>query len=1434
MSEEEVRPAQSESTESTEVHDPHKVAKELKARARRLYRRIFWMGSGGVAALVLLAIIALCVWICSPSFENLIRGRLVSKLHNATGGRVTLRAFHWHPFQLQAEVQGLTIRGNEAQFEEPYLQIEALDARFSVLGLWSPRLRLRELVIHQPSAHLIVYADGSTNQPQPRKQGKAGKPGLDRLFDLQAGHLAIEQGVLHYEDRAAAFDFQNRKSPLSIEAKDVSLGLIYQSATAIAPEKYLVEWNADNLELRRTLTGKKHPAVQGRTHLMLELTRNAASLRSLRITSYGSGIPARELEINGQLLDFAHPRWQGHAFGDLDLRLVEPLTGYPDAPVGLAHLDISAAGGAGVFRADGTVHVDGASYVGVGLAAKDVRLDARVHADPEQLRISSILVHLRDGGMMEGDVSLLHWIQPLPGEATMQPASAANNKEKSKHKAVKAVVPPEDRIDIPVDGTVSARFRNVSMDALLEIVSVPPFLHIGFDTRLNGPANARWIHGDVKTLEVGAQLSMTAPAQTLAGKVPANGAIDAVYSHSNGSVQLKQLDLRLPSSRIEAHGQLGAYPMTSASALNVEFHSGNLSEFDTLLRELGMQANGRSGASALPVALHGQSEFHGTWNGSLLDPHLSGAARATQLSVELPPSAWDAEKKARWLSWDWVEASGSYSAEKITIEHAQLHQGQSSLDVSGSLAAAPPLRKSQLPTLDGNAQLRAHVKIDKLSVDRLQMFTPKKLPFTGVLNAQLALDGALQNLDNSGWAEIVGGTLYQEPLQRLRVQGNLHGQALQLRSVTLETGAGNIFASGSYALDTGYFKGQAKTTDLNLARISRLQEKGIDADGALSATVSGDGTFDDPRIEAGVMLANLSIRGQQLGFVELHAQAANREAHYEVHTRLDAAEVALCGQTSLQGNHMTHAQLDVTHFDIGAMLKLLKIQGLNGESSLAGNAVLDGPLDAPQQLHGEAHLRELAANVNGVHLHSEGEVHAVYADSVLTLDPLHIMGEDTDLHVQGSLALKEQNLLDLAARGSINMKVAQTLDPDLSASGSTTFEVRAHGPLQNPDLQGRVNMQNVSLALQDWPNSLSQLRGTLEFNQNRLEVRSMTAMTGGGQLSLGGYLEYKHGLYADLTATGQGVRIRYPEGISSIADATLHLQGPSNNLLLNGGVLIKRFSVSPDLDIAALAAPSSNAKPLASPDAPSNHIRLDVHLSSTPQLNFQNSYAKLAGDVDLRLRGTVASPSLLGRISVTEGNAIIAGTRYELQRGDLNFTNPVHIQPLIDLNATARVEDYDITLGLHGTLDKPLVSYRSDPPLPEADVVALLALGRTQDQQRLYTQQQMQTVANPTTDALLGGALNATVSSRVQKLFGAGSVKVDPNYLGALGNSTSRIIVEEQLSRYVTLTYATNVNTTSQQLIQAEVAVNRHVSLVVARDESGVFSMVLKATRRYK
>jgi len=1405
---------------------------------RRRLRRFLILGFIVLVILVGLPV-AFYFWASSDATQNLVRKGMVDWLEQSTGGRVEIGAFHWHLLDLQADAEGVVIHGREGPGEAPCARIERLRASFTLLGLLSPRVLLRDLEISHPAFHLIVYADGTTNLPTPPKPKKTSKPALDTLFDLEAEHVAVTQGGLEYESRSTDFDFQNRLTLFVFDAHDVSLLMRYLAPAGGAPETYRIEAGSTDLS---TFRGKEKPAM-GSMQATLDLTRSAATLRSLRLTSkFPAGKKRNDeehtLEVSGLLQDFAHPRWQARITGELDLRLLEPALGYNLDPQGIAHLDLDSAGERGEFRVDGSVHADDTAYIGTGVVATGVQLDAHVHADPRQLLITKVVARLRQGGELEGEVALSPWLPSSSASTIVERAGMNSIRATDPTLRPRRPSPPNpDVITIPVNGKVTARFKGVSLDALMDMVGQPPFLRLGLDTRMNGVANANWIKGDQQTIVVNTQLALTAPARGVAGEVPATGSIDATYTQRDGAVDLRKLNLNTPASDVEAQGHLGAYPLTSPSAINVDFHSRNLNEFDAVLRDLGLNRYGKSGAAALPMILSGQMDFlHGAWTGSLVAPRIAGTLRATELSLEMLPAQQGAQAQTlqpQFVRWDSVEATGSYAPERIAIQRGLLKRGNAELAVDGTLDASPALHPSGLE-YDANSQLRAHLRAGKVGLDDLLPLLGQRLPVTGTLDAQLQASGPIHAPDGSGWVELSGATVYGEPITHLRAQGTLSNEQLKFSAINVGAQAGSLAASGSYDLKSRRFQVDAIGAGINVAKIESLRRQDPDAAGTLGFSVAGSGTLDDPRIEAHATLSGLTLGDEPLGVLTFVAHTANHSATYNATTKLEGAEVGLNGETALSGDYATKARLTFSNFDIGGLLKGAHVQGLTGQSDLAGILTVEGPLAHPVDFHGDARLEELAATIAGVHLKSQGGVHATLANGRVTLDPLHVTGEDTDLHAQGSLALKDKQQLDFAASGSVNLKLAETLDPDLTTSGITTFQVEAHGTLKDPGLRGRVDFQNGSLSLEDIPNGLSQLHGTLEFNQDRLEVKNLTAMSGGGLLSVGGYLAYQHGIYADLSVTGKGVRIRYPQGVSSLADTALHLQGAQNNLFLSGNVLITRFSVSPDLDIAALAAQSNSVPSIASPDSPANHIRLDVRIESSPQLNFQNAYAKLAGNVDLRLRGTVASPSLLGSVSITEGSAIIAGTRYDLQRGDITFTNPVRIEPAIDLNATARVEDYDITLGLHGTPQKLAVTYRSDPPLPEADVVALLALGRTENQQRIYTQQQEQSVANPTTDALLGGALNATVSSRVQRLFGAGSVKVDPNYIGTLGNSTSRITVEEQLGRYITLTYATNVDTTGQQLLQAEIAINRHVSLLVARDESGVFSMVVKATRRYR
>jgi len=153
--------------------------------------------------------------------------------------------------------------------------------------------------------------------------------------------------------------------------------------------------------------------------------------------------------------------------------------------------------------------------------------------------------------------------------------------------------------------------------------------------------------------------------------------------------------------------------------------------------------------------------------------------------------------------------------------------------------------------------------------------------------------------------------------------------------------------------------------------------------------------------------------------------------------------------------------------------------------------------------------------------------------------------------------------------------------------------------------------------------------------------------------------------------------------VSSAVDASFALTGTKKSALLSGDVTVKRLGLNPQFDFASYMDEGLRGS-VQKIDSPLNNLRLDIHVTSTPQLQFQTSAARLSGNLDLRLRGTASRPLVLGRINLLEGTIDLSGTKYRIERGDLTFNNPVRIEPALDIELSTRVRDYDITLGFHG------------------------------------------------------------------------------------------------------------------------------------------------------
>ena len=1444
------------------------IAKVKRSLATRMGRAVGWTVIGFV---VLVAVLfgTFAWYSTTDDFNRRVGKEVVKVLEDATGGRVELRRISFDLRHLAIEADGLVIHGLEGLGEAPYLAVDKIELRVKLFNVFSyavgtavsSHVRLSYLGVEHPQFHLIVDKDGKTNQPEPKHPSTSKTPLTDTLLDLKAEQVVVTNGVALLNNRAIPFD---------MAARDLGAEVHYIAST----DRYGI--TVDLKDLRTKMA--KQVEAQSALHLAAELGRDAVELTQFEFTSGKSS----KLTGTAGIKNFANPEWQAAVKGSVELKQVSVLADVDGLNAGTVDLDLKGhncttppavaqkhppfwrrshpqetakpprplppdpdcvAG----YLLVGTAKIHKASYRNDFVRLHDVDGGATLHVTPTELLLTALTGYLPGGGSAAGELRIANWLGEVPATnvaASSPTTKAAVTTANTSAKAVGAKEPiPDKTVKLPPVQTahayLTAMLEKIPLRTIMDVTAPEHFGDLGFDTAVSGPVKVEW-GGPAKniadTVEVDGNLTFAPTGVKRPGAlndVPVTGKTLAHYTGRNETVRIQAITLQMPQTNFEASGVLGVNEGDPLTDLRVDMTVRDLSEYNQLLTTLDLEGNGKRGTAAIPVVLHGAMQFNGTARGRIADLDVKGHMQATNAEFALGTTD---------VLIDSVVTDAEYSPNSgVVVASSTIKRGTAVLNVEGKIVPRKVVSRRGVASyvwddgmaMDAKAQLANAQVVDVLQIVGQQ----GKVPLTGTMVLNVHAAGTLSSLSGGGHVSLMNGVAYGEPYESAVAELTVQGKDIEAGSVVLKLHGMQIAGNGGYDTGSEHLHAHVEGHDILLSKFETVQKGQTGLDGVASVVADANGTMTQPGLKANLKLTGVTYKGQGIGEAMVEAHSDREIVYFTANSTLVGAKLDATGQAELTGDYKAQAKLTIAGLDIGKPMAMFGPGGVKAESLIEGVATVSGPLKTPKALSGEAQFSQVDVKLQGVELKAAEPLRFGLRDGVATLEQVHITGQDTDMRASGTAQLfgatdPKGGKLDVKATGSVSMALLHTFDTDIISTGKVEFTVAAGGLVANPELTGKVQFDKVNVAMDGVPNGLSNMNGTLVFNGDRLQVDSLTATTGGGTLKIGGSIRYKNGIYADLTATGDVVRVRL-YGLSATANASLKLQGGPESTLLSGTILMTRFGIGPDVDFAAFGSPGGvSAAPNL--DSPANKIRLDVHVTSAPQLDFQNSYAKLAGTVDLTIRGTAAAPSMLGRIEINDGSATFAGTKYQLQRGEIYFTNPVRIDPIIDLDATAQVENYDITVGLHGTSTNLKPTYRSEPPLSETDVFALLALGRTQEEAQLYQERQAQQGTDPTTSALLGGALNATVSNRVEKLFGVGSVKIDPAFVGTLGNSSARITVQQQLSRQITATFATNVNTSAQQLIQVQYDLNHDNSIVVTRDESGVFSVVYKLRRRYR
>jgi len=1319
---------------------------------------------------------------------------MVRELERMTGGRAEIGSFHVIPFRLQVEIRNITVHGKEGPGDVPMLHADSVAGQVKVISFLRTQFGFHSLVLDRPVMHVIVGPDGTTtNIPAIREiPSNSGPSVAEELFALSMDHLSVRNGELLWADQ---------KIPLNFDASNTSVQMNYSFLHGRYEGKLSI--------------GKVDTAIQNlrpfswMASVDFNLGPTFADIKSLQWNSGRSS-----LQASGRISDFRDPHVDGSYDARIHLGELGAILRHTELREGSAELKGTGHWSWSEFATSGALALRDLGWQDDQVDLKKASASADYSVTDEQVKLSKLQGKLL-GGSFTGDAQVDNWLHSLPLSSAQAkreemaqisvPHRAPNKGEKLKVAGVQS-------------GTVHLRVRDVSISEAASAADTPAHRLDGFHPAgvATASIDASW-KGSPGNAEIAFTFDANPPSHQTSRELPITAHMQGKYRGINDSLELAQFKLSTPASRI-----VGAGTLAASSRVQLSVSTSNLEEWRPLVKALG-------GPTDLPFRVDGSATFSGAASGTFSSPKIAGTLVAEDFEFTVPATSRTPQKT---VHWDSLGASIEFSSHELLLRGGSLRRGDTSADFEFDAS----LQKGKLPD---TSPFSARVNLHNVDVASTAALADLDYPLTGTADLSLQLSGPRAHQQGRGHIRATNASAYGEEIEKFDSDLAFGNNQATLSNIRLMHQDAEVTGSATFSPSTNGFHLDLAGKNFDLSRVRQIHLDELPMEGRGDFTLQASGTLDTPIINTGVHVRSLTLDGELQGDLFFQATTKGRELEVRGYSQFPKGSLSIEGTVGMQGDYPAHITAVMDHLDLDALWRAYLGDQLTGHSSVVGSVTMQGPLRYTRQWRLDGDLSRVDVEVEYAKLHNQQPLRFTYAERTLNIPESHLVGDGTDVVGHGSIYYADQHRLDMAANGKLDLRLFGGIDPSLTASGEATVHMTLTGTVRDPLPQGTIQITNGGANYAGIPSGLSEMNGTLVFTRDRIHIEQLTGRAGGGTLDLKGEAtNYNQQLGFNLTAIGKDVRLRYPPGVSSMATAELHWTGTKTSSTISGDVLVTKLAVTPGFDFSSYLEHSRQTGSITPANSPLYNVKLDVAVRTAPELQMKTAVARLSGDADLKLRGSLARPSVLGRADILEGDATFNGVKFRLERGDVTFANPVAIEPQLNLQATTHVRNYDLDVTVTGTPDRMNVNYRSEPPLPKSDIIALLALGRTSEESEQLQQQSGQTLFNDAaTNLIINQAINSAVGNRMQKLFGVSRIKIDPQGSATETNPTARgpqITIEQEFANNLSLSYSTNVSQTADQIIQGEYYINRNISVLGTRDQNGVVSFDVRVRRRKK
>jgi autotransporter translocation and assembly factor TamB len=796
------------------------------------------------------------------------------------------------------------------------------------------------------------------------------------------------------------------------------------------------------------------------------------------------------------------------------------------------------------------------------------------------------------------------------------------------------------------------------------------------------------------------------------------------------------------------------------------------------------------GASTGAIPIGGHGEFDGVMLEAFSKPRIEGQFSGERMR------AWDV---------DWGRGRA-----KLVIENSYVDISESSITKDDSEIVADGRYSLGYPRKDNGEEFNARVRVTRRSLaDLRHAFDIDDYPVEGALSGNFHVYGRYEGPDGFGQMTIEPGVAYGESFEKATADLRFEGNGVRLNAIDIRKKTGTVTGAAWVAWD-GNYSFNADGTKIPVESLALAAFKRAPLSGVVQFKASGTGTFEQPRYDVNVRVDDLFAGDEGIG--QLSGQLGLRGDLLTLTFDVASPRLQATGSGRIGLTDQMDADLTLRFRD--ASLDPY-VRFFEPRLSPFTNAVAEGTVRAVGELTDidhlavEAHVERLDLKLFDYAVHNDGPIDLSLNQHVVDIGRLRLAGDGTQLEVGGRIGLHDSTIA-VQASGDANLGILQGFFRDVRSSGAATLRAQINGPLEKPVFSGSATIANGRFRASTLP-SLDAINGNLSFDVTGVRVDEVKARLGSGDVTIGGRIALTGFTVGaiNLTARGERMTLRYPEGFRSIVDADLSLRGNLTGLDLTGLVTVHDAAytrrVEPNPDIFNLSGSDTATTP-ASGATSTLPLRFNIGVRAQQSLRIDNNLGRIWSSADLTLTGTYERPVLLGRADIDRGDLTLMGNRYSVTRGSIDFVNLAKIEPYFDIEAETRVripgQVYRVTIGISGTVSSPSVTLNSDPPLATVDIFSLL-LGQTSDPRGLQNAE-LRTLSGTATARseeellkalsiqVLGGKLSGPLARAVEQTLGLSSVQIMPSFgtEGDVLTPSARLVVGKRLSNRAYITIA--------------------------------------------